>query len=76
MREIGYLYRLFVVKGVHIMTLQKELIRIAVPSTAFDPSFEPIMAKALPEVAGVVQSNLLPDYDFGLWGGIITKLIK
>ena len=46
------------IKEGHIMTLDKDLIRIAVRSPTFDPSSEPIVAKALQKVAGVVQSNL------------------
>ena len=58
LRETGYLYKDFMIEEGHIMALDKALIRIAVPSTALDPSFEPILAKALPKVAGVMQSNL------------------
>ena len=58
LQETGYLYRDFTRKEGHIMTLDKGLIRITVLSTAFDPSFEKMIAKARPKVAGVVQSNL------------------
>ena len=58
LQETGYLYRDFMIEKGHIMALDKGLIRIAVPGTAFDPSFEPIIAKALPKVASVMQSSL------------------
>ena len=37
-----------------MMKLEKEFITTVVPGTAFDPSFEPIIVKALQKVAGVV----------------------
>ena len=44
------------------MTLENKFIRTLVPSTAFDPSFEPGMAKAHQMVAGMVQSIPMPDF--------------
>ena len=76
LQQTGHLYRDFMLDEGLMMTLNNEFIRILAPSTAFDPSFEPAMAKALQKVASVAQSNPKPDFAFGLWQGKVTELIK
>lgn len=54
LQETGHLYRDFMIEKGLMMTLEKEFITTVVPGTAFDPSFEPIIVKALQKVADVV----------------------